>query len=383
MTRCRGACYTAAPPVLPGRSWKSHRLPAPPFDVPPDARPDSRRSAPSTDPAPSPHGERAGRLEDDVLREPVRRFPAWLTGTIKVAVSAGLLWLLLARVDTARLWSGARRASPSWLFVALLCYALMVGLSAWRWHLLLRAQLVVIGTSELLRSFLVATFFNNFLPSNIGGDIVRITDTAKAAGSKTLATTVILIDRGLGLLALVFIAAVGATASRRLAGPLKVHVLWLAVGFGLAATLLAVLRPAAFTSLFSPLRLLHRRWVDERLTRIAAALHRFRDDPAALAGGALGAVAVQLILVAFYAAIAYSIGVSVSAWHLAVIVPVSFLVQMLPISLNGFGVREATFVFYFTRLGLPLESALLVSFMGAALIMLFSLSGAVVYATRR
>jgi len=49
---------------------------------------------------------------------------------------------------------------------------------------------------------------------------------------------------------------------------------------------------------------------------------------------------------------------------------------------NGFGVREATFGFYFTRLGLPLESALLVSFVGAVLVMVFSLSGAVVYITR-
>jgi len=65
------------------------------------------------------------------------------------------------------------------------------------------------------------------------------------------------------------------------------------------------------------------------------------------------------------------------------VVPISFIVQMLPVSMNGFGVREATFGFYFTRLGLPLESALLVSFMGAALIMLFSLSGGVTYLVRK
>jgi hypothetical protein len=51
--------------------------------------------------------------------------------------------------------------------------------------------------------------------------------------------------------------------------------------------------------------------------------------------------------------------------------------------MNGFGVREATFGFYFTRLGLSLESALLVSLMGAAMIMVFSLSGAAVYVVRR
>ena len=68
--------------------------------------------------------------------------------------------------------------------------------------------------------------------------------------------------------------------------------------------------------------------------------------------------------------------------ELALVVPISFIVQMLPISMNGFGVREATFAFYFTRFGLPLESGLLVSFVGAAVIMLFSLSGGAVYLAR-
>jgi hypothetical protein len=91
---------------------------------------------------------------------------------------------------------------------------------------------------------------------------------------------------------------------------------------------------------------------------------------------------VQLVLVAFYVAIAHSMRIPISFAELALIVPISFIVQMLPISMNGFGVREATFGFYFSRLGLPLESALLLSFVGAAVIMLFSLSGGAVYLAR-
>jgi glycosyltransferase 2 family protein len=87
--------------------------------------------------------------------------------------------------------------------------------------------------------------------------------------------------------------------------------------------------------------------------------------------------------VLFYVTIARSMNIPIGFPELAVIVPVSLIVQMIPVSLNGFGVREATFGFYFTRLGLPLESALLVSFMGAALIMLFSLSGGLVYIGRQ
>ena len=63
-------------------------------------------------------------------------------------------------------------------------------------------------------------------------------------------------------------------------------------------------------------------------------------------------------------------------------VPMPVIVQMLPVSLNGFGVREATFTYYFSRIGLPIESALVVSFAGAGLIILFSLSGAVAYLLR-
>jgi hypothetical protein len=123
--------------------------------------------------------------------------------------------------------------------------------------------------------------------------------------------------------------------------------------------------------------------VDERLARLSDALARFREAPGALVGCFAGAVAVQTVLVAFYLAIARSMAIPIGFSELAVIVPISFLVQMLPVSVNGFGVREATFGLYFSRLGLPLESALLVSFLGAALIMLFSVSGGVAYLLRR
>lgn len=309
---------------------------------------------------------------------------AVLLSCLKIAVSAGLLALLFSRVDVGRLWAVARQASTTWLAGALCLYAMMVLASAWRWGLLLTAQDVKLPFRTLASSFLVATFFNNFLPSNIGGDVVRVADTAPAAGSKTLATTVVLIDRGIGLLGLVLIAAVGATTTSRLAdgGPVPPLMLW--VGFSAAMVLLApaLLKPHAFARLLHPLRLLHPQWVDERLARLTAALSRFGKAPGALAACFGGAILVQGVLVAFYLAVAHSMRIPIGFAELAVIVPISFIVQMLPVSMNGFGLREATFGFYFTRLGLPLESALLVSFVGAALIMLFSLSGAVAYVSR-
>lgn len=304
---------------------------------------------------------------------------------VKAAVSGGLLWLLFARVDVARLWDVARTASVAWLACAMGIYLLMVVASVWRWGLLLRAQRIRLSYAWLTSSFLVASFFNNFLPSNIGGDVVRVADTAPASGSKTLAATIVLVDRGMGLLGLMLVAAIGATTGPRLieAGPgLGAFGLWFAFAGAMFVTVPALLFPNALTRLLQPLRVLHPEWVDERLSRLSGALARFRTQPNSLVSCFAGAVIVQALLVVFYLAIAYSMEIPVAFTELAVVVPLSFIVQMLPVSMNGFGVREAVFGFYFTRLGLPLESALLVSFVGAALIMAFSLTGAAAYLLR-
>src|SRR4029077_16136792 len=99
-----------------------------------------------------------------------------------------------------------------WLLAAVGVFAVSTTVAVWRWNLLLKTQHVEIGFRSLVGSFLIATYFNNFLPSNIGGDVVRIGDTGRHMKSKTLAATIVLMDRILGLIALVFVAALGAPA---------------------------------------------------------------------------------------------------------------------------------------------------------------------------
>jgi len=161
-------------------------------------------------------------------------------------------------------------------------------------------------------------------------------------------------------------------ARRRLVGELLL--------MGLAAALCAWF---AMARLLRPLTALHPEWVGGRIETFTATLERFRERPGALASAFAGALVVQMLLVVFYAAVGYALGVHVGVSDLAVVVPVSLVAQMLPVSVNGLGVREATFSFYFSRIGLPIESALLVSLIAAAVIMVFSLSGAAVYVSRR
>ena len=92
-------------------------------------------------------------------------------------------------------------------------YTLNVLASVWRWHLLLEAQHVHVPRRTLFGSFLVALFFNNFLPSNIGGDVIRIRDTAPAGAVEDARDDGRAVDRGLGLMALVLVAATRRHAS--------------------------------------------------------------------------------------------------------------------------------------------------------------------------
>src|SRR5689334_23310894 len=151
---------------------------------------------------------------------------------LKIAVSLILLTILFSKIDVGQLWQGIRGASFAWLGVALVLYFVNVVASMWRWHLLLAAQSIVIQRRRLLASFLVANFFNNFLPSNVGGDVIRISDSAKYTKSKTMATLVVLMDRGLGVLALVLVAAIAATAAVSL-HPIAAPIwpMWLWAGF--------------------------------------------------------------------------------------------------------------------------------------------------------
>jgi uncharacterized membrane protein YbhN (UPF0104 family) len=309
----------------------------------------------------------------------------YLLLAVKLSVSIALLAILFSRIDVSALWDKARDASLPWLLAAMLIYALNVLAATWRWHLLLAAQDVAVPTRRLMGSYLVAAFFNNFLPSNIGGDVIRISDTARFAGSKTLATTVILVDRGLGLMALVLVAALGATAAGRMhPAATPIWPVWLWAGFliGAAASAPAVFAPDGFGRLLQPLTVFHPEWVGERIETLTGALSRFREQPSALAGCFGGAVFVQATMVVFYFVVAYALHLNLAFSDISVIVPVSFVVQMLPVSVNGFGVREATFSFYFQRIGQPIESALLMSLVAQALIMLFSLTGAAVYVWR-
>ena len=115
--------------------------------------------------------------------------------------------------------------------------------------------------------------------------------------------------------------------------------------------MLVFARPQRLAFLARPLHVFHAEWVSQRIQTVTSALQKFRDAPSSIVLGFLASVVVQGLLVGFYMAVATGLHLSIPIGHMAILVPVSFLIQMLPLSINGFGVREGTFVTYLTRIG--------------------------------
>ena len=274
--------------------------------------------------------------------------------------------------------------NPAWMVLALAAFATTQSVSVWRWNRLLRAQHIEVERRRLTESMWVSMFFNNFLPSNIGGDVVRIADTASAAGSKTLATTVILIDRVIGLAALVIVAASGAFIAQLLG----MHIpgarwLWAASAIGAVAAISVITMPQLVGHLLMPLRALNKPWITERTQRLEDAVIRFRNAPSAIIGAFGGALVVQITIVAFYLLTAEGLSVPLPIFLGAVLIPVSLVVQMAPVSINGFGVREAVFAFFFRRFGLPADAAVALSLVSTGMVMGLSLVGGYFFMRRR
>jgi glycosyltransferase 2 family protein len=301
----------------------------------------------------------------------------------KIAVSLALLAYLLATTDLAALVARVRSGDPALLAVAVVLYALMLALSTWRWRLLLQALGFPASLRRLSASYLVATFFNNFLPSNIGGDVIRVRDSSRITGSTTKSLAVVAIDRILGFGALyalaVFAFVTGGPSVRHLAGA---RVVLLGLGVFFAVVAYVFFRPGTARKLMGLTGLLRFPVAREQFELVQEAVHVYRGQLMLVAGAFGASVALQAVVVYYYFAVAHALRIALPLSACFLMVPLCTLVQAVPISFNGWGVRESLFIVYFAQVGLARDNALAFSLVGAGLIVLLSLSGAVVWTSR-
>ncbi|MCG8467119.1 MAG: flippase-like domain-containing protein [Gemmatimonadetes bacterium] len=305
------------------------------------------------------------------VRADRRAWALWVQTAISLALGA----VLLLVVDWSELYASLAGTRPLWIAAGFFLLALQYPVTAIKWRASLEAHGLRWPLLRLCRIVAGAAFFNNFLPSSIGGDGYRVARTWPESAPKSRALSAVVVERLLGLGALVFLGLIGAVwvAVRQDAPTARLYVL--------GSVLALLVGSVGLVSVRSALR-----------DRIAAAI-RERPKFAALARnvalvraarGPMMRLVVHSFVFHFIAVLAVyfilgALGATTGYWSVALVVAVSGLAAALPISLNGLGVQEGSFAFVAAQLGVPFDSALAAAVVVRVLVLPLTLIGGAVH----
>lgn len=300
---------------------------------------------------------------------------------LRMVVSAALIVLLLSRVDMRRLIETWRALSPAFLLLALGLQLGGVLISSAKWWLLLRAQRRPVPYGWTVRTYLIGQFFSNFLPTMIGGDAVRVMLLRERIGSGALALASVFLERLTGFLALLAIAwvALGLSHGRLAAATsLMSGVLWCLL-LGSAAVAAATSAPLLARGI-ARLRLPNVLDWQGRLRMIAAQITSYSGYPVALMLVVVLAVGYQISWVAVNGVAARALHLTIPWRYVALMVPISDIVALVPVFLNGLGAREATYALLLAELnGTPTADAIALSFLIFVIRLAVSALGGLLY----
>lgn len=272
-----------------------------------------------------------------------------LLNLARIIVSGGLLAWVLSRAGLEQLAAVARGADLGLYALALLLAAAGIVIRAARWHWLLRAVGARVSFGRAVYLYFAGAFFNAFLPTGFGGDVVRVLEVGPGATSQQAAGTA-LVDRLTGFIML-FVLALAALpfAYRLLPAQLAVLIGALAAAVLLGSALLfegRLLRRLT-ARLPAAISLAGDAWIGRTYGVITACGAR------GVAGALLWSLLFNLLLVVESVLISRALGLRVPAGVFFLFIPVAVAALLVPISISGLGVREGLYVTLFAQVGGP------------------------------
>jgi uncharacterized protein (TIRG00374 family) len=299
---------------------------------------------------------------------------------LRAILSVALIVWLILRADLPSVAAALADVVWFWFVAAVLLHVSGVFLTAWRWGILLGAQGLNVPVLYLARSYLIASFFNYFLPTSVGGDVYRAYDIGTQTGKPERALGVLLVERVSGLFTLVLLAILATPWAARVFGSLPLTMAPIALGvlFLLGALLLfwdSFVRQAG--RVFD-LPLLAR--LKHRVREVHEAIVAFRHHKQAFGFAFLVGLLLQLNFVVHHYFLARALGIEVSLGTFLFLVPLISVLLLLPASINGIGLRENAFVLLLGRLGVTNEASVAFCALLLAAMVLFGIAGGIVYA---
>ena len=303
---------------------------------------------------------------------------------LKCVVSFSLLGFILCfKIPLKDIKNVIISADIGWILVSFSLHSLGLLISAVRWKILITAQDDDASLLFLLKSYLVGSFFNNLLPTRIGGDAVRIWDGSKLSRSMLKSLAIVLVERLTGILILLFFA-LGAAAFR-IETAKNSPVIWVALILGGAGI-------AFILFFFSPLTVSILRFLPDKkiLVKIkqkAISLREtvlsYRRKKKELARAMFWALLLQINVILHFFLIGKALKLSIGIVDYFIFIPLVLLIQLIPVTINGLGLREGAYLEIFSSYGIAGETAIAFSFIDLAFMLIVGIIGGIIYVTRK
>ncbi len=294
----------------------------------------------------------------------------------KVCISAALIGLLVLKVDIKALIELLRHVSPWPFAAAILVFALQCGFAG------LRCRTIVGPTwpasvADHLRFFWIGQFFNQLLPSTVGGDAIRAWLLAGRGPPLSAAIKLTLVDRLAGVIGLMLVMVM--VANLPLAPSLAGGETTRALGAVALVCLLGLAAVLAVVWLVPGLAAFKRYRLAKPAIALAEELVRLIRHPRAGVPVLILALAVHACSIGAFWLSAQAIGEPLRLLDAALVVPPMLLIAMVPVSVAGWGVREGVALFGLGILGVPAEIALSIAILFGLALLIASLPGGLLW----
>jgi uncharacterized protein (TIRG00374 family) len=306
-----------------------------------------------------------------------------LFSILRILISLSLLVLLLwlARGNFSEIRRHLVNVKVPLFILAFFLFLTGLIFMAWRLKVLLSVHQVLFSVRRMFSLTLVGYFFTNFMPTSIGGDIVKGYYISQKNKQKSLAYATVFFDRAVGMFSVALIAAVTLFIMRE---EIEHTFIFLAVGLLLAGSGLfiwAIMHKQMLKKVTRALgiaRLLRFLKLDAILKKAYDVLTVYKKHKKVVAGALFLSILAQFIGFLSIFTLARSLSVYVPLGKVFLVMPVIFIISMLPVTMNGLGLREWGFKFFLTG-DIGESAALSLSLLYLAAFLLASLIGGIIY----
>jgi uncharacterized protein (TIRG00374 family) len=301
---------------------------------------------------------------------------------IRVVIGCSLLLALLVLADWRQGLDKLLEVNWGWALLAALLIPVTLYISTWKWQLFVAALGLSSNRWQLLRYYWAGFFFNNFLPSNVGGDISRLALLRRTRRLAEFAAS-ILVERLVGLAILLLLAIVGLVLRPHYFDfPGLLPLLWIICTVGLVGFVGLYLAGNSLAACIEKHPFDETSWTGSMLAKfrkVVRAMLVFKRHPKVLVSGLVLSLAFYAVTACYYRLLFFALGLNVAFSDIWFIFPLVMLVGLIPISFNAVGIAEGAFVLFFCKVGLAPGEALAAAFLSRILGLAVSAAGGILY----